>query len=131
MMLLITDYREREVLLWQNRNILLEAHAADEVRFKAKTARIPASLVDSVGQSIFTGRFINNYLSLQITLENVEESYADIVIEGKLWISCPEEDAAGRCSFYLLMFIEQINQINHALAETGYEVRLKIPGHRR
>ena len=45
--------------------------------------------MDSVGQSIFTGRFINNYLALQITLENVEESYADIVMEGKRWISCP------------------------------------------
>lgn len=109
-------------------HMMMEAHAADEVRFKAKTARIPASLVDSVGQSIFTGRFINNYLALQITLENVEESYADIVMEGKRWISCPGEDAVGRCSFYLLMFIEQINQINHALAEIGYEVWLNNSG---
>ena len=33
--------------------------------------------------------------------------------------------------FTLLMFIEQINQINHVLSETGYEVRLTNSGPQR
>lgn len=109
-------------------HMMLDAHDASEVKFKAKAASIPASLADSVGKSILTGCFINNYLALQITLENLEEPYVDVVMEGNLWIDGPGEEAAGRCSFYLLMFIEQINQINHALSETGYEVRLTNSG---
>lgn len=109
-------------------HMMMKAHDANEVRFKAKAARIPKSLVDSVGQSILTGRFINNHLAVQITLENIEESFADVVMEGKLWISCLGTDVACECSFYLLMFIEQINQIKHALAEIGYEVQLKNAG---
>ena len=49
---------------------------------------------------------------------------ADVVMEGNLWLDCLGETAAGSCSFYLLMFIEQINQINRALSKVGYEVRL-------
>lgn len=109
-------------------HMMMNAHDAGEIKFKAKAASIPASLADSVGKSILTGCFINNYLALQITLENLEKAYADVVMEGNLWIECPGEEAAGRCSFYLLMFIEQINQINHVLSETGYEVRLTNSG---
>lgn len=108
----------------QTVHMMMDAHAADKVSFKAKAAHIPASLVDSVGQRGLAGQFINNYLALQITLENVEESYADIVMEGKLWINGDSEESAGRCAFYMLLFIEQINQINHALEELGCEVRL-------
>lgn len=108
--------------------MMMKAHKASEVKFKVKVASIPVGLVDTVGRSILTGRFINNYLALQITLENIEESYADVVMEGNLWIDCSEKKAAGRCSLYLLMFIEQIIQINHALSETVYEVRLTDSG---
>lgn len=108
-------------------HMMLDAHDASEVKFKAKAASIPASLAGSVDKSILTGCFINNYLALQITLENLEEPYVDVVMEGNLWIDSPGE-AAGRCSFYLLMFVEQINQINHVLSETGYEVRLTNSG---
>lgn len=108
----------------QTIHMMMDAHAADKVSFKTKAAHIPASLVDSVGQQILAGQFINNYLALQITLESNEESYADIVMEGKLWINGASEESAGRCAFYMLMFIEQINQINHALEELGCEVRL-------
>ena len=104
-------------------HMMIEAHDADEVRFKGKAASIPLSLVDVVGKSILAGRFINNYLALQITLEN-KVSYADVVMEGNLWLDCLGDTAAGSCSFYLLMFIEQINQINRALSKVGYEVRL-------
>lgn len=62
-------------------HMMLDAHDASEVKFKAKAASIPASLADSVGKSILTGCFINNYLALQITLENLEEPYVDVVIQ--------------------------------------------------
>lgn len=104
-------------------HMMMEAHDADEVKFKTKAASIPLSLVDAVGKSILAGCFINNYLNLQITLEN-NESYADVIMSGNLWLDCLGDAAAGRCSFYLLMFIEQINQINCVLSKAGYEVRL-------
>lgn len=45
-------------------HMMLDAHDASEVKFKAKAASIRASLADSVGKSILTGCFINNYLAL-------------------------------------------------------------------
>lgn len=88
-------------------HMTLDAHDAGEIKFKAKAARIPASLADSVGKSILTGCFINNYLALQITLENLEKAYDGVVMEGNLWIECPGEEAAGRCSFYLLILLNR------------------------
>ena len=104
--------------------MMMDAHDTSEIKFKVKAASIPASLVDSVSRSILTGRFINNYLALAITLENLEKPYVDVVMEGNLWIDGSGKEAADKCSFYLLMFVEQINQITHALSEMGYEVRL-------
>lgn len=52
-------------------HMMMDAHDASEIKFKAKVASIPASLADSVGKSILTGCFINNYLALQITLKAI------------------------------------------------------------
>ena len=59
---------------------------------------------------------------------NNNDLYADVVMDGILWLDCLGEKAAGSCSFYLLMFIEQINQINRALSKAGYKVRLTDSG---
>ncbi len=106
----------------------LDAHDADEIRFKANAALIPESLVESVGQSILGGYFIDNYLSVQLTLKNAGKSCANIIMEGKLWMDCHKKSAARKCAFYRLLFVEEINQIAYALSATGYEIHLTNSG---
>lgn len=106
----------------------MAAHEAGEIEFKSHVVHVPMSLAEHIGEQILAGDFIDNHLALQITIEHLNEAYAEIIMEGKLWLDCHENSAADMCSFYLLCFIEQINQVYHAIANTGYEIRLTSYG---
>lgn len=106
-------------------------HDASEIGFHSNAIRIPASLVDTVGKQILAGEFINNYLALQLTIEPVNDDFADIVMDGLLWLNCHKKTAPGECAFYLICFIEQINQIYHELSDETCKVRLVDYGDRK
>lgn len=102
----------------------MAAHAAGEIEFKSNVIRIPAAQADAVGKQILAGEFINNYLALQLTVQPVNNDFAEIVMDGILWMDCHKKTAPAECSFYLLCFIEQINQIYHEFADESCNVRL-------
>lgn len=117
--------------------VKMNAHEADEICFEAVVKQIPKALTKIVGEQILAGKFIDNHLALQITLEENTALSDNIVLTGKLWTSCHDKDAAGKCSFYLLCFIEEMNQVFYELADkekypvyevhiTGYENKVKI-----
>lgn len=108
--LYFTTYQRAEIYM------KMAAHAAGEIEFKSNVIRIPAAQADAVGKQILAGEFINNYLALQLTVQPVNNDFAEIVMDGILWMDCHKKTAPAECSFYLLCFIEQIKQIYHELA---------------
>jgi hypothetical protein len=102
----------------------MAAHEAREIEFKSNVIRIPTAQAETIGKKILAGEFINNYLKLQLTIKPVSNDFSQIEMDGIFWVDCNKKTAPSECSFYLLCFIEEINQIHHEILDGTCKVRL-------
>lgn len=104
----------------------------DCIGFTARAARISKGIAELVGKKILDGSFIDNYLNQQITLEDVDDYYSEIVMRGQPWICCKSKYAVSDCIYYLLCFIEEVNQVYKMLKDKTqfpvYDVRITTCG---
>ncbi|HJC14787.1 MAG TPA: ribosomal protein L7/L12 [Candidatus Fusicatenibacter intestinigallinarum] len=112
--------------------ISFDREDSDRVELSALVETLSVNASIPVGQAILSGELIQNHLGLEITLTDAGCGEKNLKMRYVFFVDYESASAAPDCSFYLLSFLEEVNQAVRVLGSgslhSSCRVRIREAG---